>query len=200
MFYDLLNLCYPMLYENNRTRTFSQIFPKYSDFKEIYNNIGIPTIISDVDDEKGGCSLKTLYYLLLARYANSPISSSDETRFKLNVFELVFRFGPTWEKNLSIQERLRNMSDDELLEGSKQLYNHANNPSTAPTTDTTDELDYIDDQNVTKTRKGKLDGYGLLMALLREDVTGKFIGKFKDLFNTKGKELPLWYVTEIEEV
>ena len=101
------------------------------------------------------------------------------------------------EKRLEIQEKLRGLSEDEILTGSRQIYNNAQNPSTEPSTDTTDELQYINEQNVTKNRRGKLDAYAMLMELLRSDVTNELLTKFKTLFLTVIEpEEPLYYVSE----
>ena len=81
--------------------------------------------------------------------------------------------------------------------GSKQIYNHAYNPSTAPTTDTLDEISYINDQNVTKSKKGILETYSFLYDMLETDVTGEFIDKFRKLFLViVAPERPLWYITD----
>ena len=91
------------------------------------------------------------------------------------------------------------MSEDDLRESAKAIYNHSYNPSTAPSTDTLDELTTINDQNVTKHKRSRTDAYALLLSLLETDVTGEFLDKFKKLFITIVEpELPLWYVTGIE--
>lgn len=180
------------LYGNYRTRTFSDIWENVDAFLYDYNNNGITASISDT-------SATTLYYLLYARYGNSNIASSDENQFKYKVFSIIFSYGPTWEKRLEVQEELRNMDLEELRESAKAIYNHSYNPSTAPSTDTLDELTTINDQNVTKHKRSKTDAYALLLSLLETDVTTGFIDKFKKLFLTIVEpELPLWYVTELE--
>lgn len=174
------------LYGNYRTRKFADIFPQESVFSAAVSNSGIPLLIKDT-------SLTTLYYLLYARYGNSPISSSDENRFKYELYSIIFSKGPTWEKKLEVQGKLRNLSDEDLVQGSKAVYNTALNPGTAPSTDTLDELLYINQQNTTKYKKTKLEGYALLLNLLDTDVTSEFIDSFKKLFNPFGSETPLYY-------
>lgn len=83
------------LYGNYRTRKFADIFPQESVFSAAVSNSGIPLLIKDT-------SLTTLYYLLYARYGNSPISSSDENRFKYELYSIIFSKGPTWEKKLEV--------------------------------------------------------------------------------------------------
>ena len=179
------------LYGNYRTRKFTDIWGEVDTFLQDYNNVGIPATISET-------SATTLFYLLYAKYGNSNIASSDENQFKYKVFSTIFAYGPTWEKRLEIQKALREMDLEELRESSKAIYNHSFNPSTAPSTDTLDELLTIDDQNVTKHKRSRTDAYALLIGLLETDVTNEFIDKFKKLFLTIVEpELPLWYVTDL---
>ena len=77
------------------------------------------------------------FYLLYAKYGNNPIANRDINQFKMKVFGLIFQYGPTWEKRLEVQERLRGISDGDLLKGSKAIYNTAMNPSPSPSLPTT---------------------------------------------------------------
>lgn len=175
------------------TKTFQDIFVDVNAFKEFYNDNGIPTTIKIEN-------VTTLYYLLYARYGNSPIANNDVNQFKYKVASIIFQFGPTWEKKLSIQKTLREMNEEEMLWGSKQIFNHSYNPSTEPSTSTREELLTINEQNATNYKRAKLDAYGMLMDLLREDVTGLFISKFSVLFKSFVRhENPILYITEGEE-
>lgn len=181
------------LYGNYRQRKFTDIYGDKNTFLTDYKENGLPTTISDD-------TATTLYYLLYARYGNSTIASSDENQFKYKLFSTVFMYGPTWEKRLDIQEKLRTLTDDQLREGSKAIYNHAFNPSTAPSTDTLDELTTINDQNTTKYKKTPMEGYSTLLMLLETDVTAEFLDRFRKLFLVVVEpELPLWYVTDLED-
>lgn len=178
------------LYGNFRTRTFTDIYSDFESFKTDYIGCDIPTTIDDT-------ALKTLYYLLYARYGNSNIASSDEIQFKYKVFSTIFMYGPAWQKRLDIQKKLIGLGDDEILVGATAIYNSAYNPETAPSTQATEELNYINQQNVTKYKKSKLEAYAVLEELIKTDVTEQFIGKFKKLFITIVEpELPLWYTTQ----
>lgn len=180
------------LYGNFRTRTFVEIWNNEEAFANDYNNNGIPVSISAV-------SLKTLFYLLYARYGNSNIASSDENQFKYKVFSTIFMYAPAWEKRLDIQKKLRELSDEEIMKGSTAIYNSALNPSTAPSTAALEELPYINQQNATKYKKAKMDAYATLYALIETDVTEELIGKFKKLFITIVEpDRALWYKTEGE--
>ena len=178
-------------YQTYRTNTFQEIWDSADKFIDEYQNNGIaPTINQN--------SCRTLYYLLYAKYGNSPIASSDENRFKYGVWSTIFKYGPSWEKRLDIQEKLRNLSEDELLKGSKAIYNHAFNPGTAPATGTLEELPAINEQNSTNFKKSKLEAYAMLMQLLQTDVTEEFLAQFNSLFRVFLLEDPLVYTTELK--
>ena len=186
-------MTYNSEYGNYRTKKFTDFYPKAKDFVNDYHLCGIPSTITDD-------TATTLYYLLYARYGNSHIISSDENQFKYKMFSIIFQYGPTWEKRLDIQNKLRNLTEDELMRGTKAIYNTANNPGTEPSTGSLEELPYINSQNTTGYKKSKMDAYANLLALLDTDVTEDFIKKFGKLFITilEPRE-PLWYGTEIGE-
>ena len=142
----------------------------------------------------------TLFYLLYAKYGNNPIANRDVNQFKYKVFSIIFQYGPTWSKRIEIQEKLRALSEDDLIKGSKAIYNSAQNPSTKPSTSSLEELEYINAQNTTNYKKSKMDAYTQLWDLLATDVTSEFLNKFKNLFKMFVlNERPLVYVTETEE-
>lgn len=113
---------------------------------------------------------------------------------------MVFQCGPTWEKRLEIQEKLRKLDDDKLLRGGKAVYNTAVNPDTTPGTASLEELLYINNQSTTNHKKSYLDAYAGLMALLEKDVTEEFIDKFRYLFSLMVRpEHPTLYYEEDED-
>lgn len=178
------------LYGNYRQVKFTDVYPDVDTFLTEYNSNGIKTTISQE-------SATTLYYLIYSRFGNSVIASSDTNRFKYDLFGTIFSYGPTWEKRLEIQEKLRDLTDDDLFAGATQIYNHAYNPGTAPSTNYIDELPAINEQNTSKHKKDKMSGYAMLMSLLETDVTERFLDKFKKLFlKIVQPERPLWYATE----
>lgn len=181
------------LYGNFRSPKFSDIWSSEEAFRADYDASALKVNFQNEN------SLTTIFFLLYAKYGNSVIASSDVNQFKYQIYMKIFQYGPTWEKRLDIQATLRTASIDDLRLGSKQVYNHAYNPSTTPTTDTLDELNFVNDQNVTKSKKGLLDTYAFLYNMLETDVTGEFIDKFKKLFLViVAPEAPLWYVTDTE--
>lgn len=180
------------LYGSYRQKKFTDVYESVTDFLADYKDCGLPTTISDN-------SAQTLFYLLYGSYGNDIVASSDINRFKYKLFSIIFQYGPNWEKQLEIQNKLRGLTEDDIRLGSRQIYNTAQNPSTEPSTDTTDELQYINNQNVTKNQRGVLEGYATLLSLLRTDVTQEFLNRFRKLFLTIVQpEEPLLYITEVD--
>lgn len=157
------------------TKLFTDIYEDATTFGTDYAEIALGGITDST-------LITKLYYLLYARYGNSPIANLDETQFKYKLFSVIFMYGPTWEKRLDVQEALRNLSLDDLILGSKAIYNHAFNPSTEPSTATLEELTYINDQNTTNYKRSKMDAYSQLWELLSTDVTSQFLDKFQVCF------------------
>ena len=214
------------------TNLFCEIWDSSDSFLADYNNTGteftnqVPTTISQEN------ALMT-YLLLFSRYGNNPIANYDVTQFKNKIFTIIWQYGPAWEKRLKMQEDIRNLTLDEITKGTKTdwtsdasqsqtnsgsdttINNHAYNPSTAPSAQSTNELDYIDQQNVAKgsdTRtisgtdskttgqvvtRSKMDAYAQLWELVATDVTNDYIAKFRKCFKQFiAPERNMIYVTE----
>ena len=193
-------------YGSYNTRTFSEIYENLTSFTNDFNffcNAGLDPKFSNKTQDNDGTTSVTInivYYLLLSKFANSHIAGSSEDQFKLRLFTEIYKFGPTWEKKLEIQRILRGLTEEDLLTGSKIINNLSLNPSTAPTTNTKDELPTINQQNVNKYSRNKLTGYGELWALLDNDVTSYFLEKFDKLFiKLVQPQGNLWYKTEIND-
>ena len=188
------------LYGTYRTKKFGDVWTDVEAFIADYQNIGIPATIpvSNSTDTTAGTAT-TLYYLLYSRYANDVIASSDLNRFKYNLFSIIWQYGPNWAKNLDIQNKLRSLSEDELTQGSIQIYNMADNPSTDPSTESSEYLRYIKSQNTSNNKKGKLEAYSLLDSMLKKDVTQDFLNKFKKLFKVVLEPEQLLLYEEIDD-
>lgn len=189
------------------TMLFTDVWSSASDFKDDYEEIGLytePVTSNDVVVKAGtklsDASITILFSLLYSKYGNNPIANSDVNQFKFKVFGIIFQYGPSWEKKLEIQEKLRALSDEEIAKGSKAIYNTALNPSNAPSTQSLEELTYINSQNTTNYKKSKMDAYTQLWGLIDTDVTGDFINRFKVCFKQFVRpEKPLLYVTDNDE-
>lgn len=141
-----------------------------------------------------GATATTLYYLLRARYSNSHINSYDPYQWRLKLFMIIFQYGPTWSRRMAIQYSLRNMTDDELMKGNVNIFNNASNPDTEPTTETWDTIQGINSQSTTLKKRGKLDALAYLDDMLRTDLTGEFLDRFKRLFlQIESPQAPLAY-------
>ena len=182
------------LYGNYRQVKFTDVFPDVEKFQGEYNDL--PNYLKRIDLE----DTNTIYYLLYARYGNSTIASSDTNQFKYKLWTIVYSYAPAWKKRIEIQDKLLALTDDEIQKGNTTIYNHAFNPSTAPSTETLEELEYINDQSTQKTKRGKMDAYAYLWDLIDTDVTTEFLNRFQSLFlKIVEPELPLWYTTKLNE-
>lgn len=159
------------------TLTFTEIWESADDFKADYSASALKssTALTTAQQE-------IVYYLLFGKYGNNPIANYDVTQWKYKIWSIIYAYAPTYFKKEEIQEALRALDLDELRESQKTILNHAFNPSNAPSTATTDELDYLNDQNVTKGTRNKADAYANLWGMLRTNLTEEFINRFKYCF------------------
>lgn len=165
-----------LIYPTYNTKTFTEIYPKLADFTSDYSTINLGGI-TDTN------LLNKVYYMLYAKHGNDPITNFDIEQFKYKLFTIICSFGPSFEKRLEIQGKLRALDlDTDVLEGAKAIYNHAYNPSTDPSTQSLNELTYINDQNTTNYKKSKMDAWTQVWGLLSTDLYGDFISRFDKLF------------------
>jgi len=185
------------------TNIFTDIYPDATTFISDYKNVGIPyqyTVGTTTYQTITDTNVEALFYLLYARYGNSPLANRDITQFKYKLFSIIFQYGPAWQKELEVQRKIMNLSEDDIRLGSKAIYNQALNPQTEPSTAALSELTYINQQYTTNYKKSPLEGYAILMELLKKDVTEEFINKFGRCFKKfVSNERPIIYVTEEEE-
>lgn len=163
------------------TLTFSQIWADYAAFKADYDALIVGFADNTAPLTENG--LKTTFYLLYARYGNNPLANSDINQFKMMIFSNIYAYGPTWEKKQAIQKTIRALTETDLLTGAKQIYNHALNPSSAPSTSALTELEYINDQNTANYQKSKMEAYSILWNILNSEATRDYIDKFKNCFS-----------------
>lgn len=176
------------------TELFGEIFPDLETWQEYCTEFG------DLTGVVSTPYLKILYYLLSAKYTNNPICNLSISQFYLKIASIIYEFGPAWEKRLKLQKNIRELTEDELLTGFKQIYNEAYNPNSAPSTNTIDELTYINAQKVNKAKRSKIDAYMLQWEAIRSDVTEDFLRRFKDCFmKFLVVPLPVLYVEDDEE-
>lgn len=172
-----------------RTLRFGEVYNNVDDFYTDYTTMGIPTTITRTN-------LETLFFLLYAKYGNSHFANKDLVQSKLKIFSTIFKYGPTWEKKLSIQADIRALTLDDLQEGAKQIVNHANNPNTAPSTSALEELEFIDEQHQTNYKRNKIDAYNSLWSMLATDVTEEFLNRFRNIFQLVTDEDEIYRYSE----
>lgn len=183
-------------YGNFRTRTLAEIFPDASTFGQFYTDCGIPTKLL-AGEEYVPYNISTIYALLISNFASNHIKASDENRFKLQLMTIIFQYGAIWQKEMVMNDKILALTDEEILAGSKAVYNSARNPGIQPSTSALQELTYIDNQNTTNYAKAKAEGYSTLSAYLDGNITKRFMDKFKNLFIVVNyPEYPLLYEEE----
>ena len=191
-------MSYPDLRPEYSTKTFAHVYPSYEKFKEDYD--ALITLVSGGVQPLTPANTQATFYLLFARYGNNPIVNFDITQFKMKLMSVIATYGPVWEKKKAIQKSLRDLTEAELLQGAKQIYNHAFNPSTEPSTQELEELTHINDQNVTNNKKAKMEAYSILWANLHVDATDEYLNKFKNCFSRfVGDQCPILFAVDEED-
>ena len=110
------------------TKLFTEIWPEVSEFLTDYQTNGIPMTISNQN-------ATTLFYLLYAKYGNNPIANYDEEQFKYKVFSIIWSNGPTWQKRLEVQNTLRGLQLNDLLDDGSlhELFSHTGSENSSKT-------------------------------------------------------------------
>lgn len=180
------------MYGTYRNETFTDIFPDLAAWQTEVTACQLP--LTTLIGAANSTQMTQIYYLLYAKYGNSVIAGADVNQWKYRLWAKIYQFGPTWWKRMDLQKDIRALTLTDLQTGGKVIYNHANNPSTAPSTATLTEIEYIDDQNTSNYQKSKIEALTLQWGMLDDDVTGVFLEQFRKLFITVvAPEIPLLY-------
>jgi len=164
------------------TMTFDDVWEKYEDLLSDYQDSGFDDVITED-------SMKILFLHLSAEYKNSPIINRDVNQFKFRVFSLIYQYGGEWEKKLTLQKRILALTEDELKLGGTNVINQALNPSTEPSASTTEELDYVNQQSVSKSKRALIDALNLQWESINSNITEPFIKRFRKLFSKFGSPM-----------
>ena len=179
--------------------TFSELFEDfntwYTAYQEYQEEVGSAAFDSILNE----AFLKSVYYGLYERYAGSTILTTDNKRFTMRMFGIIRDFGPEYAKKLDIQKKLRNLTEEQIKLGSKAIYNNAQNPNSEPSTDSLEELPYINGQNTTSYKKSPIDAYSNLWMMLDSRLVTEFFDRFNPLFSKVLTHKPTLYYTEIQE-
>ena len=177
--------------------TFAEVWPSQQAFLDDYSSLGGYLVMPNAPVSLN--ALKTLYFLLYARYGNNPIVNNDVNQWKFKIFAVIFSYAPAWERKVQIQKTIMELAESDLVTGAKQIYNHALNPSTAPSTGSLEELTYINDQTVATYKKAKLEAYNILWELIHTNHTEEFLTRFKDCFSKFVGIVPVpFYIDDID--
>ena len=188
-----------MIYNINAydNMTFSEIYPSFDIFLNgLSDSLGEKVIlgfndIKDItyfdDDETQPVvtipSLKFVYYALLGKFASQSILSDNVNQFTIQLYTIIRKYGPTWERKSSIQKKLRSLEEKDILKGSRTIRNHATNPDSQPSTDSLQELDFIESQSSDNYERSMIEGYMALWDVLDDDIDTAFLDHFRVLFN-----------------
>ena len=179
------------------TKTFSDIYNNVEDFLTDSEEFLGYFEESDTLEER---SIKKTFYLLASRYANSPIVNYDEFQWKLKLWDIISDAGAEWQQKSKIQKELRNLNlqSGEAFVGNKMVHNSAFNPETPPVNDSTETLGYINNQNVSSKKKGKVEALADIWVMLRSDINKLYLDKFKRLFSISvNDERPVTYISAV---
>ena len=181
------------------TKTFADVWEDYTAFSTDYNSL-MPLVAGGLASPLSASNIQALYYLLYAKYGNTPIICTDEMQWKMKMMSVIITYGPTWQRKKAIQISLGELAEADLIQGAKQIYNHAFNPSTEPSTSELEELTHINDQNTSNNKKSKMEAYSILWANLHVDATDEFLQKFNKCFSRfVGDQFPTIFITEPAE-
>lgn len=174
----------------------------FYDYKEeTVTEDGVTKTIIHLNNSISEPRIELLFGLLYAKYGNNPISGNNLHQFKTKLFSIIYKYGPEWETKLNIQQKVRDLKDDDVMLGSFTIYNHAYNDASNPATNNSEYIsEYINDQNTTRYKKSPLEGLILQWDALADNSTEKFINKFQVCFQRC--VYPQWgerVTTEIEE-
>lgn len=90
-------------------------------------------------------------------------------------------YGPSWAKEVELQQQLRDLTDEELAAGNVTLNNTVLNEGTT-VADPTKMLDHLNDQRASVTQRGRIERINSVLMLLKTDVTAEFLDRFKPIF------------------
>lgn len=169
----------PIEFQN---KTFSQVW-QYADTMVSDYLYGDATgIIFPKNDEVTDAAIRNpIFPLLYYRFAARQIANSDENLFKSKVFSIIYIYGPEFLKELEIKKKLRGLSEDDILAGSKQVANVSTSPGQA-LTEPDEQLQGVDQQTRMKWTKSKMEGYANLLSLIDSTFIERFVSRFDKLF------------------
>lgn len=182
------------IFTNGWTLTFSNVYDSYEAFAADYQEFED----LQVTPLKNTDFLKHCYLVLMGEFASNNLSNMSVDQFRIRFWTRLNQYAPQYERELEIQKNLIQMTEAEITTSSEAIYNTALNPSQPLSLNTPDgKVREINQQNVTQHKRSKLDAYAYLTDLLNNDLTSRFVDKFRNLFTVVLTGTPLYYTTEV---
>ena len=104
------------------TKKFVDVWKDYASFSTDYTNL-MPLVSGGVATPLTSDNQQALYYLLYAKYGNTPIICEDEFQWKMMIMATIITYVPTWQKKKAIQVSMRGLEEADIIQGAKQIYN-----------------------------------------------------------------------------
>lgn len=122
------------------------------------------------------------WVVLMGRYGSSHIRYSNPTQFKFAFFGLNKEAQEKMRAKLKVNERLRNLTEEEALSGDEIITNVATNPDTAPSMDVYEPLPYVSNQTGQKETRGKVAALYNWKHSLGGQAYNEWLDTFRALF------------------
>ena len=92
------------------TKTFADVWKNYTAFSTDYATL-MPLVSGGLATPINSDNQQALYYLLYAKYGNTPIICTDEYQWKMKIMSIIITYGPTWQRKKAIQVSLSSSSE-----------------------------------------------------------------------------------------
>lgn len=168
------------------SKTFLEVYPTANDLYTAYTGEDTPHYIADDYKDVVESEFKNeVYNVLYGYYASRHITANEkgETQWKSRFLTAIGIFTPAYKRKLKIQKDLRTLSEDELRDTGKTVTNISSYPGDVLETED-EQLKSVDNQQRTGVIKGKVDAYGQLNAILKDDVVSAYVNRFNKFFTS----------------
>lgn len=164
------NMCFAVYV----SKTFTDVYPDVDSFVQAQKETGLIKISDD--------SLRTLYSLIYAQYGDRDVLADTDRQFNYQIASKIYQYGQAWEAKVKVQDTITEFNEEDLTMSGRSILNSANTAGERP--QNYDEvINKIQAQNVSTSRKGKLDAYMSLADSIEDYHTKEFISKFEELFS-----------------
>ncbi len=127
-------------------------------------------------------TLTEFYWKFLAAYPANTFRYDDVATCQLKVFGTVSQYLPNMQKKLSIQQRIVDMEEREIMRSGSQVSNFANNPDTDPPNDAEEALNLISSQNYVSKKLNAIDALGRQFMSIVDGLWDELLARFRDFF------------------